>query len=178
MFFYDFAFFSFSLSFPNFLYTIVLDFSSEVPSLSSSCVSLSSSSSSLSVSTLYCLFSAIFSFLYFFLDMLFPSLLCFFFGRFIHTKNLIKKLTIGKFFSLFSNFISLFLSSISVSVKLSTSPVFFYEIVREMFCVSFIALRLELYVYPSRGLFYFIPIFNFADRLIKFSVYEAIFCVC
>ena len=56
--------------------------------------------------------------------MLFSSLL-FFFERFTHAKNSSKKFTIGNIFSLPSNFIFLFSSFISFSVKLSTSLVFF-----------------------------------------------------
>ena len=85
-----------------------------------------------------------------------------FFERFIHAKNSSKKFTIGNFFSLSSNFISLFSSSISFSIKLSTAPVLFViKLYGKRFASLLLPLFLEVYVYSSQGFFYFVQIFDF-----------------
>ena len=97
-----------------------------------------------------------------------------FFARFTHVKNSSKKVTIGIFFFSFFKFY-LFIFIINQFQRK-------IKHVSYVFCVSIIALCLEVYVCPSRGFFYFVSIFNFAqinyiNCLIQFSVYKVIFCI-
>ena len=59
-------------------------------------------------------------------------------------------------------FISLFSSSISFSIKLSTAPVLFViKLYGKRFASLLLPLFLEVYVYSSQGFFYFVQIFDF-----------------